>query len=137
MGAAAATGRGRSAIVGINVTPMVDVMLVLLVIMMVSANYIVSQSMDVDLPKAANGDKAVPTVAVVSIDKDGALAWNDEKVTETALSERLKAVHAENPDVNLVVGADADAKNGRVVRVLDLAKAEGIKHFALSVEQAE
>lgn len=137
MGAAAATGRGRSAIVGINVTPMVDVMLVLLVIMMVSANYIVSQSLDVDLPKAANGDKAVPTVAVVSIDKDGALAWNDEKVTEAQLSDRLKAVHAENPDVNLVVGADADAKNGRVVRVLDLAKAEGIKHFALSVEQAE
>ncbi len=50
---------GRAAIVGINVTPMVDVVLVLLVIMMVSATYIVSQSLKVELPKTATSDEAV------------------------------------------------------------------------------
>ena len=53
------SGGGRGAIVGINVTPMVDVVLVLLVIMMVSATYIVSQSLKVELPKAASSDEAV------------------------------------------------------------------------------
>lgn len=126
---------GRGAIVGINVTPMVDVMLVLLVIMMVSANYIVSQSLDVDLPKAASGDRAVPTVAIVSVGKNGELGWNDEIVNEARLLEALKASHAENPDVNLIVNADREAMHGAVVHALDLAKTVGFSHFAVSVEQ--
>lgn len=136
--AGSSLGRGsRAPISGINVTPMVDVVLVLLVIMMVSANYIVSQSMDVDLPKAAKGDRATPTVALVSVGANGDLGWNDERVTAAQLSERLRVTHADNPDVNLLVSADTAAKHGDVVHVLDLAKAEGITHFAISVEQAE
>jgi biopolymer transport protein ExbD len=129
-------GRGsRAPVVGINVTPMVDVVLVLLVIMMVSANYIVSQSLDVDLPKAANGDRSTPTVALVTIAENGELAWNDERVTSEQLSERLRTTHGDNPDVNLLVAAHTRASHGNVVHVLDLAKAEGITHFAVSVEQ--
>jgi biopolymer transport protein ExbD len=131
-------GRGsRAPISGINVTPMVDVVLVLLVIMMVSANYIVSQSMNVDLPKAARGDRATATPALVSVGKDGALGWNDERVTAEQLSERLRSTHSENPDVNLLVSADTAARHGDVVHVLDLAKAVGITHFAISVEQGD
>ena len=59
-------GRGRAPIVGINVTPMVDVVLVLLVIMMVSATYIVSQSLKVELPKSASSDESAPSVATVT-----------------------------------------------------------------------
>ena len=58
---------GHGAIVGINVTPMVDVVLVLLVIMMVSATYIVSQSLKVELPKAASANEAVQSLAAVTI----------------------------------------------------------------------
>ena len=76
---------GRGPIVGINVTPMVDVVLVLLVIMMVSANYIVSQSMSVDLPKASNGDPGVASIAVVTIAASGAIRWNDAPVSEAEL----------------------------------------------------
>ncbi len=128
---------GRQAIVGINVTPMVDVVLVLLVIMMVSANYIVSQSLNVDLPKAANGDAGAASLAVVTIAPDGGLKWNDGVVTEAELKTALKAAQAENPEVNLVVSADARAAHGAVVHVMDLAKAEGITHFAIGVEQPE
>lgn len=128
---------GRQAIVGINVTPMVDVVLVLLVIMMVSANYIVSQSLNVDLPKAANGDAGAASLAVVTIAPDGGLKWNDGVVTEAELKAALKAAQAENPEVNLVVSADARAAHGAVVHVMDLAKAEGITHFAIGVEQPE
>ena len=67
-----ARGRGkRGGIVGINVTPMVDVVLVLLVIMMVSATYIVSQSLKVELPKTATSDEAAQSIAAVTITKDG------------------------------------------------------------------
>jgi biopolymer transport protein ExbD len=128
---------GRAGIVGINVTPMVDIVLVLLVIMMVSANFIVSESMNVDLPKASNGDRTVPSTAIVTIAPDGRYAWHDSPVTEAELSEKLRAAHAENPDVNLVVSADGQARHAAVVKVIDLAKAEGITHYAIGVERPD
>jgi biopolymer transport protein ExbD len=126
----------RGGITGINVTPMVDIMLVLLVIMMVSANFIVSQAMNVDLPKAANGDRATPSVAIVVIQADGTYGWNDKPVTEPQLALELSHAHDDNPDVNVVVSGDTMARHGQVVHVLDLAKAAGITHFAIAVEQS-
>ena len=137
MGATSSARGSRSPIVGINVTPMVDVMLVLLVIMMVSANYIVSQSIKVDLPKAANGDGGASSTAVLSIDAAGTFRWNGEELREAQLRTKLKESAAENPAINLVVSADRAAQHGVVVHAMDLAKAEGITHFAISVEQTE
>lgn len=128
---------GRGGIVGINVTPMVDIVLVLLVIMMVSANFIVSESMNVDLPKASNGDRTVPSTAIVTIAPDGRYGWHDTAVSEAELSEKLRAAHVENPDVNLVVSADGQARHSAVVKVIDLAKAEGITHYAIGVERPD
>lgn len=137
-GGAQLGGRGgRSPIVGINVTPMVDVVLVLLVIMMVSANDIVSQALKVELPKAGSADGGASSLAVVTIAADGALRFNDEPVVEDALIPRLAAAFAENPEVNLVISADKAAAHGAVVRVMDLAKAQGIVQIAIGVEAAE
>jgi biopolymer transport protein ExbD len=130
-------GRGRAApIVGINVTPMVDVVLVLLVIMMVSATYIVSQSLKVELPKAQNSDEAVASVAAVTIAKGGAIYFNQEPITEPALIVKLGAAVKSNPEVNLIVSADKAVTHGEVVHVIDLAKTEGITRFAINVETA-
>jgi biopolymer transport protein ExbD len=130
-----AAHRGRGPIVGINVTPMVDVVLVLLVIMMVSANFIVAQSMNIDLPTASNGERMNPSVAVVSIDPDGVFSWNDKVVTEPELLEQLKDAFAGDPAVNVIVSGDTQARHGGVVHVLDLAKGAGITHFAIAVER--
>ena len=131
------SGRGgRAPIVGINVTPMVDVVLVLLVIMMVSANYIVSQSMKVELPKASNGDGGVSSIAAVTIGAAGTFRWKDEPVTEAQLTQKLTEAYAENADVSLIVSADKAAQHGVVVHVMDLAKAQGITHFAIGVEDS-
>ncbi len=127
---------GRGPIVGINVTPMVDVVLVLLVIMMVSATYIVSQSLKVELPKTATSDESVSTVAAVTITRDGAYFYNSEPVTEGALTDKLRAAVAGGAEVNLVVSADEAALHGKVVHVIDLAKVEGITKFAINVERS-
>ena len=127
-------GRGRGGITGINVTPMVDVVLVLLVIMMVSATYIVSESMQVSLPKAANADDTVASMAAVTISKTKELYWNGTKMTEPQLEQKLWDVYAKDHDVNLIVSADEDASHGSVVHIIDLAKAVGITKFAINVE---
>ena len=120
-------------IVGINVTPMVDVVLVLLVIMMVSATYIVSQSLKVELPKTATSDEAVPTVAAITMTKDRKLYFNQQPIDEPGLLVKLREALAAG-DVNLVISADRDVPHGAVVHLIDLAKVEGITKFAINVE---
>jgi biopolymer transport protein ExbD len=128
---------GRSPIVGINVTPMVDVVLVLLVIMMVSALYIASQSIQVDLPKAANSDDNVQSLASVTLTRDRTIYFNGERVSEAELNRKLGAAYAQNNDINLVVSADSETNHGSVVHMIDIAKAIGITKFAINVERTK
>jgi biopolymer transport protein ExbD len=127
----------RAPISGINVTPMVDVVLVLLVIMMVSATYIVSQSLQVDLPKTATSDDSPATVAAVTLTKSGGITYNGEPVTEPQLQRELRAAYGKNKDVSLVLSADRDASHGSVVHVIDVAKLIGFTSFAINVERTE
>ena len=136
MGGSVGTARGkRGGIVGINVTPMVDVVLVLLVIMMVSATYIVSQSLKVELPKSASSDETVSSVVAVMVTKENKYYFNQQPITDDAdLTGRFAAAQAKGEEVNLVVSADAEAMHGRVVHVIDLAKQQGIVKFAINVQ---
>ncbi len=129
-------GKGRGMITGINITPMVDVVLVLLVIMMVSATYIVSQSLKVDLPKAASQTDSVASIAAVTISRKGTLYFNQKPVTEAGLIGKLKSSYAANHDISLIVSADKLVPHGKVVHVIDLARLNGITKFAINVEIA-
>ncbi len=124
----------RGGIVGINVTPMVDIVLVLLIIMMVSATYIVSQSLKVELPKTASSDETVSKVYVVTITKDGQYLFNDKPTTKQDLPALLRGAKSENANLSLVITADEAARHGSVVGVIDVAKVEGITKFAINVE---
>jgi biopolymer transport protein ExbD len=135
MGVQLGAGKSREGIVGINVTPMVDVVLVLLVIMMVSATYIVAQSLKVELPKSASSDEAVTSVAQVSISKDGKYYFKQQPVSEPELVDKLREAKAGGAEVNLVISADTTAQHGMVVHVIDVAKREGITKFAINVDR--
>jgi biopolymer transport protein ExbD len=136
MGAAVGGGgRRRGGIVGINVTPMVDIMLVLLVIMMVSSLYIVSRALKVELPKSASSDESSQSPVTVTLTKDAKVYLNGELITgDDELSARFLKARAGGAEPNLVVSADADALHGRVVHVIDLAKLQGITKFAINVK---
>ncbi len=127
-------GRGRGMISGINVTPLVDVVLVLLIILMVSANYIVSRSLKVDLPKTAASDSAPEKPNSVTLTKDGRLLWNEEVTTEAKLADELKALAAKDPELTLMVSADKEVQHGTVVHLLDVAKVAGVVKFAINVQ---
>lgn len=136
MAGTTSTGGGRRApISGINITPLVDVMLVLLVIMMVSATYIVSQSMKVDLPKTSTSDGRLPSVAAVTITVDHEILLDKQPVTEDELRERLGALVGADAQLTLMVTADRQADHGDVIHVLDVARTQGITQFAVNVER--
>src|SRR5215470_19722447 len=96
----------RMPIVGINVTPMVDVMLVLLVIMMVSAVYIVSQTLKVTLPKTANSDAPAESPFAVTITKEGRYLYEQKPIEEAGLIQKLHEAKQKTKDATLVVTAD-------------------------------
>jgi len=127
-------GRGRgSTIAAINVTPLVDVVLVLLIILMVASTYIVAQTLKVTLPKSKTTDGTADKPQTVAILKDGSLRWNEQPVSELELKRDLATAVKGDPDVNVVVSADESVKHGRVVHVIDLAKQEGVTKFAINV----
>ena len=132
----AGTSSKRGPIVGINMTPMVDIMLVLLVILMVTATYVVAQSFNVELPKTASSDEPSPSPLIVTLAKNDEVRWNDVIVTEAELVARLGEA-GKTPDANLVFSADKEVRHGAVMHVVDLAKIAGISKFALNVERIE
>ncbi len=124
-------------ITGINVTPLVDVMLVLLVIFMVTASYIVNQSIDVNLPKADTGAtlEKVKNLAFV-IDADSNLFLNGDAITFEQIpglieTERNKEAKG---DLQALIAADEAVPHGMVVKLIDSVRKNGITDFAINVE---
>jgi len=134
-GTLASGGRRGGGISGINVTPLVDVVLVLLIILMVSSTYIVSQTLKVQLPKAHSTDGTAENPATITILKNGGFRWNEKDVSEDQAKKEMADAFAANQDVNLVVAADKEVPHGTVVHVLDIAKLAGITKFAINVRQ--
>ena len=136
MGGSTGSSRGRrGGIVGINVTPMVDVMLVLLVIMMVSATYIVSRALKVELPHSASSDEAAQGPITVTLTKDGQTLVNQVPVSGDAeLIAIFQKARSAPGEPSLVVSADGAALHKWVVHVIDVAKLQGITKFAISVQ---
>ena len=118
---------------GINVTPLVDVTLVLLVVFMVTAKIIVSQGMPMDLPKAASGEE-VQNVFSVELTMDGQTRVDSLAVAgDDAISELAKQAKAKNKEIRAVIRADKKVDHGRVIRVLDLLKQAGVAKIAFAV----
>jgi biopolymer transport protein ExbD len=117
---------------GINVTPLVDVVLVLLVVLMVTASYLASHAIPVDLPKGATGE-ATNSILSVSITREGALFLDGNRVDDQAFRARAQQVHRADAEARAVIAADGGSAHRDVVHVIDLLRREQITRFALNV----
>lgn len=131
--AANSSGDDEGMITGINVTPLVDVVLVLLVIFMVTAPMIHSRGMPMDLPKSATGDK-MQTVFSVELLADGRTVVDSKPVpNDEAIFNLAKAAQAGNPELRAVIRADKKVEHGRVIAVLDTLKRATVVKVAFAV----
>jgi biopolymer transport protein ExbD len=130
---------GDESITEINVTPFVDVMLVLLVIFMVTANYIVNQSINIQLPKADTGQAIQTRNLAFVIDKESNVYLDGQPVEVATLGEKITAFKAGQPDgtvVQALISADTATPHGTVVKVIDVVRKSGITELAINVEAA-
>jgi len=123
--------RDRRVLSEINVTPFVDVMLVLLVIFMVTAP-LLQQGIDVNLPKAKGKDLPSEERITLAIKKDGAIYMNDNPVSITDMRQKLEAISKLNPNVYLK--ADKGVPYGLVVEVIGEIKDAGIERLGIVTE---
>lgn len=119
----------------INVVPLVDIVLVVLIIFMVTAPMFMKPSINVNLPKAASGDKTQAGQLNIAILADGRLNLNGSFADEAAISKKAKDLFEANPEVQAVISADKDVPHGRVVGVMDTIKSAGVKKFAISIDK--
>jgi biopolymer transport protein ExbD len=137
MASLAGQGDEEEMISGINVTPLVDIVLVLLIIFMVTATYIVRESIEVDLPRAAHGGEAVGSTLALVLTRDGDLYLDGARRTEAELSERVRAAVAQDANTRAIISADRAALHGAVVRAIDLIKGAGVTRFAINIEKEQ
>jgi len=120
----------------INVTPLVDVMLVLLIIFMVASVYIVKEAIEVDLPTAAKSTDVAETTLSIVLDKNGSLYLNGNPSNASAIAVACQTAAKKNPNSQAIIAADNDVRHGQVVAVIDLVRTNGLSRFAINVKHA-
>jgi biopolymer transport protein TolR len=135
--AASTEQHGDETISAINVTPLVDITLVLLIIFMVTATYVVKDAIAVDLPRAATGGETVGPTLAFALDREGKLFVDGAPATPQSARDAVRAALARSAEARAVISADRAVSHGRVVEVIDLVKREGLTRFALDVEREE
>lgn len=125
------------AISDINVVPLVDIVLVVLIIFMVTAPMFMKPSINVNLPKAASGEASTPSQLSISITKEGEIVLNGAKSDEDSIKAKAQELAMNNPEIQAIIAADQGVEYGKVVRVIDLVKGSGVKKFAISIEKAQ
>jgi biopolymer transport protein ExbD len=130
---------GGGMISDINVTPLVDITLVLLIIFMVTAPMIVNNpSIKVELPKAATGDETLKSTLALTLQREPAggyaLYANGERTDETRVRIQIPAMLEKNKDLQAIIAADKGIAYGDVVHIVDLVKSLGVHKFALNTD---
>lgn len=125
------------AITGINVTPLVDITLVLLIIFMVTTKIVLNQTVPLDLPKAATGTSEIQVVFSIVLALDGrALVDGKPIANDDAILGLARDAQAQHADLRAVIKADTAVTHGRVIHVLDLLKQAHIAKIAFGVSPA-
>lgn len=120
----------------INITPFVDVVLVLLVIFMVTAPVMLKESLKVNLPKTLTSDITTKATTIgVAITKEGQVVLSGRLLSQDGLIEELKKISGSAPETNFLISADTDSRHGDVVKFIDLLKRNNLNRFALQVEK--
>lgn len=131
---AATVGR-KGAIHGINITPLVDIFLVLLILVMISSSLAQPDAIEVQVPKAAHAGSAAPDASGLVVLPDGTLLLDGIRTEPTAMVARLREKVAKDSSHSVLLSADAKLPYEKVVEVLDLVKSSGARKYALRVKK--
>jgi biopolymer transport protein ExbD len=123
---------GRPRRVALDMTPLIDVVLMLVIFFMLTTTFVLAPGIKVDLPQGRSVQRAHEGDAIVIIAKDGTIYYQDERVDLATLQTGLRQAQQQQSGLRVVIKADRNALHGRVVEVMDMAKAIGIERLAIA-----
>jgi biopolymer transport protein ExbD len=120
----------------LELTPLIDVIFQLLIFFLLTASFITTPNLNVELPKAsAKAAASESRDLMVVITREGKLQYEKDLVTPDQLMARLKALYKERPDARILIQADRKAYHGIVVKVMDIAKSIGFKRLGVAIQK--
>ncbi len=130
------SGDDENIVAEINMTPLIDIMLVLLIIFMVTSTAALESGLDIELPKTQiTNEKKQDEILIVTLDKDGKVAIAGKKVTDAELPMKIAAALKELKTESVILEGDTKAFLGKAVELMDIAKSAGAKNFSIAAEE--
>ena len=118
----------------INITPMLDVVFIMLIFFIVTASFVKEAGIDVNRPDAATAERKERGNILVAISETGQIWVDKRQVDPRALRANIERLHAENPQGAVVIQADENSKNKLLVQVMDAARLAGVDNVSLAAE---
>ena len=118
----------------VNLTPMLDVVFIMLIFFIVTASFVKEAGIDVSRPPAATAERKERGNILVAITENDQIWIDRRQVDPRALRANIERLHAENPQGSVVIQADEASKNGLLVRVMDAARLAGVPNVSLAAE---
>ena len=119
----------------INMTPFVDIVLVILIIFLLTATVMMPRTFSIALPKATQADKIEKTVVIISIDREGQIAINGVRVSQDQDFDQIFTGQVQGKEPQAVIAADKETKHGRLIEVIDHLKRLQVQRIGIEVEQ--
>lgn len=136
MGSQNNSGDDEAIVAEINMTPLIDIMLVLLIIFMVTSTAALESGLDIELPKTSiTNEKKQDEILIISLGKDGSVALQGKAVKEEELSAAIAAKLLELKTEAVILEGDSSAFLGKAVEIMDMAKQAGAKSFSIAAEE--
>ena len=118
----------------VNLTPMLDVVFIMLIFFIVTASFVKEAGIDVNRPDAATAERKERGNILVAITDDGQIWIDRRQVDRRAVRANIERLHAENPQGAVVIQADRDSRNGLLVDVMDAARLAGVENVSIAAE---
>ena len=130
------SGDDDSIVAEINMTPLIDIMLVLLIIFMVTSTAALESGLDIELPKTQiTNEKKQDEILIITLDKSGRVALQGKYVEEGELTQKMTEKLAELKTESVILEGDTQAFLGKAVEIMDIAKSAGAKNFSIAAEE--
>jgi biopolymer transport protein ExbD len=118
----------------INMTPMLDVVFIMLIFFIVTASFVKESGIDISRPDAATAERKERGNILVAISETGQIWIDKRQVDPRAVRANIERLHAENPQGAVVIQADENSKNGLLVQVMDAARLAGVESVSIAAE---
>ena len=119
----------------INITPMLDVVFIMLIFFIVTTSFVKETGVDISRPSSSQAKQVKKGNILVAIKEDGAIWINKQQVEIRAVRSRIEKMYAENPEASAVIIADRGSRTGDLVQVMDQIKSAGVSSISIAAEK--